>query len=251
MKIVLGVLLACALIVAALIGYWAWLGYFNGDVFVPVPVPKTAATPLPARRGLAAVIISGDMGFKTGMGPEIGKRLAADGIPVLGVNSLAYFRERRTPAEIQALIADSVRRGLALGHAERLVLIGQSFGADMVHVGLTGLPPALRAKLAMVVLIVPTDSVDYQASPAELFDLVKPDAPALATGRQLDWVPTLCIYGREEKDSLCPQLDAANVRKVGLPGGHPLHHDADALYAPLIKEIDLNSHPSPGVRASR
>ncbi|WP_216072565.1 virulence factor, partial [Acinetobacter nosocomialis] len=58
------------------------------------------------------VLVSGDMGFKIGMGPDIAKRFAADGVPVVGVSSLAYFRQQRTPAEIQKLIADAAHIGL-------------------------------------------------------------------------------------------------------------------------------------------
>jgi type IV secretory pathway VirJ component len=234
MKMLLRTAIAIAVLVAALTGYWAHLGYFGGDVYVPV---AAKGRPAPGLDGIAVVIVSGDMGFRTGMGPQIGARFADHGVPVLGIDSLVYFRQRRSPAEIRELIADAVRRGLAFGHARRLVLIGQSFGADMVHVGLTGLPPALRAKLAMVALVVPTDTVDYQASPLELLDLVRPDAPAIATGRQLTWVPTVCIQGRDETDSLCPMLTAPNVRKVALPGGHPLHRDADALFGALTQAI--------------
>ena len=238
MKTALGIAVALALLVAGLSGYWAYLGYFGGDIFVPV---RAEAEPSPALAGTAVVLISGDMGFRTGMGPKIAERFAARGVPVLGVNSLAYFRERRSPAEIQALIADAVRRGIAFGHARRIILIGQSFGADMVHVGLVGLPQPLRDRLAMVALVVPTDTVDYQASPLELLDMVKPDAAAIATGRQLTWVPTLCVQGREEDDSLCPMLTAPNVRTVALPGGHPLRRDADALFAQLYRAAGLRS----------
>ncbi|NWM24929.1 type IV secretion system protein VirJ, partial [Escherichia coli] len=90
-------------------------------------------------------------------GPDIAKRFAADGVPVVGVSSLAYFRQQRTPAEIQKLIADAARRALAFGKADRLMMIGQSFGSDMMHVGLTGLPQDLRAKVKLVALVVPTD----------------------------------------------------------------------------------------------
>lgn len=235
MKIVVRAACLIIVIVGGLVAYWAHLGYFGGDVFVPVRINAPAQ---PGRQGLAVVLVSGDMGFKVGMGPRIAQRLAADGIPVLGVNSLVYFRDRRSPVEIEALIADSIRRGLAFGHAQRLVLIGQSFGADMVHVGLARLPIALRRKLALVALIVPTDSVDYQASPAELLGLVKADAPALETGRLLTWAPTLCVYGREETDSLCPLLTAPNVHTVALPGGHPLKRDTNALYQKVIGAID-------------
>jgi type IV secretory pathway VirJ component len=235
MKTLVRAILFLTLTICTLAGYWAYLGYFGGALFVPV---KATAAVSPARAQIAAVIISGDMGFKVGMGPQIAARLAADGIPVLGVNSLVYFRNRRSPDEIRQLIADSVRRGLTHGHARKLVLIGQSFGADMVHVGLVALPAVLKHKVAMVALIVPTDNVNYQASPMELLNLVPPDAPALPTARQLNWVPTLCVYGREETDSLCPQLTAPNVRRIALPGGHPLHRDADALYGQLITAIN-------------
>jgi hypothetical protein len=47
-------------------GYWAHLGYFSSDPFVTVPAVRA---PIPARKGVVAVILSGDMGFRIGMGP--------------------------------------------------------------------------------------------------------------------------------------------------------------------------------------
>lgn len=234
-RVLIGAGLALFLIGAGVAATWGWLGWFGGDLYVPV---KAKRVPSPEHRGLAAVIVSGDMGFKVGMGRQIADRLSADGIPVLGVNSLVYFRERRSPAEVEALMAEAVRRGLAFGHARRLLLIGQSYGADMVHLGLIGLPPALRAKLAMVALVVPTDTVMLQASPAEMLDLVPADAAAVDSGRRLDWVPLLCVQGREETDSLCPLLHQPNMRRVAMPGGHPLRRDADGLYRHIIEGID-------------
>ncbi|MBQ1497622.1 MAG: type IV secretion system protein VirJ [Sphingomonas sp.] len=237
----LGIALAAlALILAGFTGFLAYVGYLGGPVYYDIA--PTRPTP-PAMKGLAVVLVSGDMGFKIGMGPEIARRFAADGVPVVGVSSMAYFRHKRTPAEIQALITDAARRALAFGHADRLVMIGQSYGADMTHVGLTGLPQDLRAKVKLVALVVPTDTVFYQVSPAEMFNWIKPDAMALSTGRQLTWVPTLCVQGVEEKNSLCPMLTQPNVRSVALPGGHMLHHDPDTLYdtlKPAVADITKN-----------
>jgi type IV secretory pathway VirJ component len=219
-----------ALLLAGFTGFLAYIGYLGGPVYYDLA--PTRPTP-PAARGLAVVLVSGDMGFNIGMGPQIARRFTADGVPVVGVSSLAYFRQQRTPVEVQALIRDAVRRGLAFGHADRVVLIGQSFGADMVHVGLTGLPADLRARVKMVALVVPTDTVFYRASPSELFNWARPDAMALPTARQLTWVPALCVQGADEKDSLCPMLGQSNMRRVALPGGHNLHYDADGLYRTL------------------
>lgn len=44
-----------------------------------------------------------------------------------------------------------------------------------------------------------------------------------------------CVHGAEERDSLCPKLDARMARSVTLPGGH--HFDGDyAGLARLIQE---------------
>ncbi|HEX7781642.1 MAG TPA: AcvB/VirJ family lysyl-phosphatidylglycerol hydrolase [Sphingobium sp.] len=220
-----------AVLAAALLGYCGWLGYFSNDPFVRI-MPEGKV-----RGNVAAVVMSGDMGFKIGMGRQIALRLSADGIPVIGVNSLTYFRTRRTPAEASALVEDAMHRALALTHARRLILIGQSFGADMLHVGLAGLPAADRAHVAMVALIVPGATVEYRASPGELFTFLMHEDDALPTGRNLTWVPTLCIFGQKESASLCPLLWQKNVQAVALPGGHPLHFDADGVYRQVRQEM--------------
>ncbi|WP_235527893.1 virulence factor [Sphingomonas sp. Leaf38] len=207
----------------AAVGFMGWLGYFGGPVFTDLAPSK------PERR-YAVVLLSGDLGVKIGMAPQIARRLVADGVPVVAVNTLTYLRKTRTPADITTLIARAEQRALRFGHTDRVVLIGQSFGADMLHVGLVGLPPPLRTKIARVALIVPEDTVQFRASPSEVFDIWTPTTAALPTARRLIWAPLLCVQGADEIDSLCPLLTQANATRVALPGGHPLHRDADALY---------------------
>lgn len=227
---------AFALSMLLLTGFLAYLGYFGGPVFTVVPASNSAPTPA-TKAGLGAVVLSGDMGFHVGMAPGIAKRLAAVGIPVIGVNSLSYFRIRRSPAENEALIADAMHRALAQPRVRRVVLIGQSFGADMLHAGLPALPPSLRENVPLVALVVPGDTIEFRASPAELFSLAAPDAPAMRSARNLDWVPVTCIHGAEEVHSLCPLLTLPNVQTVTLPGGHPLNRDVDRVYETLSRAI--------------
>ena len=217
-------------LVLAAAGFMGWLGYFGGPVFTDLPA---AGKPRP----YAAVVLSGDLGLKIGMAPQIAARLAADGVPVVAVNTLTYLRRMRTPADIVTLIATAERRALRLGHTDRVALIGQSFGADMLHVGLVGLPAVLRAKVTKVALIVPEDNVQFRASPSEIFDVWTRTTDALPTARQLTWVPVLCVQGAEETNSLCPLLTQANARRLALPGGHPLHRDADALYGAIARFV--------------
>ncbi|MGU3389885.1 AcvB/VirJ family lysyl-phosphatidylglycerol hydrolase [Sphingomonas sp. M1A8_2b] len=225
-------LIGLVVLAAVATGSMAWLGYFGGPVFTDVPAESAATRPR-----FAAVLLTGDLGYKVGMAPQIAARLAAHGVPVVAINTLTYLRKTRTPAEITTLIADAERRALRLGHTDRVILIGQSFGADMLHVGLVGLPPQLRAKILKVALIVPEDNVQFRASPSEIFDFWTPTTDALPTARRLTWVPVLCVHGEEETGSLCPLLTHANVWRVALPGGHPLHRDTDALYDVLARFV--------------
>ncbi len=223
-------LLAFAVLGAAATGFMGWLGYFGGPLFTDIAPSK------PERR-YAVVLLSGDLGLKIGMAPQIARRLAADGVPVVAVNTLTYLRKTRTPADITTLIASAEQRALRFGQTDRVVLIGQSFGADMLHVGLVELAPELRAKIAKVALIVPENTVQFRASPSEVFDYWTPTTDAVPTARRLDWAPLLCVQGVEEAESLCPLLTQPNAQRVALPGGHPLHRDADALYDVLSRFV--------------
>jgi type IV secretory pathway VirJ component len=236
-----GAIVAASLLLVAGSAYaLSYIGYFGGPLFLAVPA---TAAPGHGRDGLAAVVFSGDMGFHVGMGPRVARRLAADGIPVLSVNSLVYFRHARTPDEAEKLIEETSRRAMAFGHARQLVLIGQSFGADILHVGLAGLPEALRAHIRLIGLVVPTNSVSLLASPADLLSWAAPTAPALPTAGSLTWAPVICIRGVLESDSLCPMLSQPNLREIVLPGGHYLDRDDAAVHRALLAAIDQSRRP--------
>ncbi|MDX3911402.1 MAG: AcvB/VirJ family lysyl-phosphatidylglycerol hydrolase [Sphingobium sp.] len=223
-----------SLLIAASIGF-CYLGYLSID-------PFTTIRPARARSDAAAIVLSGDMGFRVGMAPQIASRLTAAGIPVVGVNSLTYFRTTRAPAEATALLNAAIGKAQAAFHPKKLILIGQSFGADMLHVALARLAPDLRRNIAMVALIVPGATVEFRASPSEIFTFTMKEEPALPTAKQIDWVPVLCVYGREESASLCPLLHQSDAHVVDLPGGHPLHYNATAVYRQLNDAMQRAGH---------
>lgn len=222
------------IVAAGFAAAFAGLGYFGGQDIKLV----LAAGPAAGHAHIAAVVISGDMGLNLGMGGQIASRLAADGMPVIGVNSLSYFRHRRTLVEVAGLVEAVTRQALALPDIDRVVLIGQSFGADMLPTGIASLPPALRGKVALVALIVPATTAEFRASPTEMFSWGEPEIDAVPAGRALTWVPALCISGADEVHSLCPSLKQPNMQHVVLPGGHPLHRDTAAVYKQIVAAID-------------
>jgi type IV secretory pathway VirJ component len=226
-----GLIGGVAAVAAALLALFAAVGWFGGPLFTFVPARAPATEPA---RGVAAVLFSGDMGFHIGMAGAVAARLAAAGIPVVGVNSLTFFRTERSPAEAANLVGTAIARALQITHRRRILLIGQSFGADILPTGLAGVPAPLRARVALLALVVPDESVVLQATPAGLLSVSAPASDALPAAARLGSTPTLCVFGAEQSDSLCGRLRLLNLSRTALPGGHYLHRDAGAVAGALL-----------------
>ena len=138
------------------------------------------------------------------------------------------------------MIAQTTRRALALPDARRVILIGQSFGADMLQYGIRGMPSDLRSRIVQVILAVPGETLLFKATPGGFLDGA-PDLPALPSARAIDWLPVTCIHGLKEENSLCLLLHGRNVRVVALPGDHYLRHDASALAGAIWRAIRRGS----------
>ena len=155
-----------------------------------------------------ALLLTGDGGW-AGLDQELAARLAAGGVPTVGLNSLKYFWTERTPEETAKDVARVMRHYLAAWNKQRVLLVGYSFGADVLPFVVNRLPPELRAHVATVSLL----GVDSNASfEIRIADWVGSDESGPATKPEvaaIGGVPVLCIYGAGESDSICPGLPSA------------------------------------------
>jgi len=186
---------------------------------------------------VVSVYFSGDMGLRFGMGAKVVPALAAHGIPVIGVSSPVNFGTRRTREQADAIVAGAIRTAMAQTGAQRVILMGQSFGADIVSAIAPDLPADLRAHIAAINVVVPAQTVYFRSDPTGLYYHGTPDAVPAAAMRHLDWAPVICIYGEEEADSLCPTLKGTGAQVIGLPGGHFLRNDDKLLVATLLRSL--------------
>jgi type IV secretory pathway VirJ component len=225
-----GVMAAAA---ALLLSLWH-IGYIGGADFVRVRV-KNASKPV--GQHLVALYLSGDMGPGWGIDSAIADQLAARGVQVVSGNSLHFFRIRRTPEETGAMIVQGLRRALALDPGARLLLIGESFGADVIAPSLPYVPGSLRRRIALVALIGPGLTRQWRASPAGLLSLGEPQEDAVTAARRLSWTPLLCVRAARDTASLCPLLRQANAVTISHPGDHLRREDAIAVSAALMNGV--------------
>jgi type IV secretory pathway VirJ component len=167
-----------------------------------------------------AVLLSGDGGWAVtdkGMAAELTK----GGIPVVGWNALRYFIRRKKPDQVAHDLERVLLTYLPLWHKERVILIGYSFGADVMPFLVNRLPPELAGKVSLIVLMGPTGIADFHFHPSEW--LRKPSDDSLPMVPELEKLrgrEILCAYGRQEKDSLCLTLPPGLVHPLERPGKH-------------------------------
>lgn len=226
---------ALALIAAAV---FAAFGYFDRD---PVNVYPARGPAKP----VAVVNFSGDMGLRFLLGASTSRGLTAQGYEVVGLTSPVLFRTHRTAAQVDAIIADGIRTALARTGAQRIVVIGQSYGADVVQTGLAHLPADLRPRVAAIILILPGDTVYFRADPTGFAYREKSESDPVATVNSLTWAPLTCIQGIEEPDSLCPHVRIPDARVIKMPGGHNINHDENALLAHVLTAIASATNAPP------
>ncbi len=186
---------------------------------------------LPARSGSSgpflAIVLSGDGGWAN-IDKDIGEALVDQGIPTVGWNSLKYFWQKKTP-DIMARDLDSViTHYRELWQKQQVLLIGFSLGADVLPFMVNRLSPENRQWIAGMVLLSPSKSADFQFQVTDWVDnsTGENDTPLAPEMDRLLALPVLCVYGVEDDDGLCPDLQGRPVSQVvRLPGDH--HFDGD------------------------
>ncbi len=181
-----------------------------------------------------AVLVSGDGGWAS-----IDKRLAAalakDGVPVAGLDSLRYFWTRRTPEGVAADLDRVIRYYAARWGRSEVLLLGYSQGADVLPFAYNRLPERTRASVKLLGLLGPGEKAAFEFHVSNWIGK-SGDQPIAPEARRLPPGLTLCVYGTEEKaDSLCPKLDAAQVKVLPMPGGHHLGENYEDLAAKVLQ----------------
>ncbi len=194
-------------------------------------------TRVPGGRTLA-VILSGDGGW-AGIDRDVAGALAAKGIPVVGWNSLQYFWTARKPDEAARDLERIVRHYLAAWDKSDVLLIGYSFGADVLPFFADRLPADLLERVRLVALLGPGKTADFEFHVTDWLGGGSTGQPVLPEVRKLGGhPPVLCLYGSKESDSLCPQISAPLGKAQVLPGAHHFGGDYDALAALILKEAE-------------
>ena len=191
-----------------------------------------------AASDVLAVILSGDGGWAS-IDREVGGALAKHGVAVVGFDSLQYFWTRRTPDDSGQALTRIVSHYLSAWDKQRVALVGYSRGADVLPFMASRLPAELRARVALIALLGPARSVEFEFHLSDWLGGAD-GAGALATGPEvakLRGTRLLCVYGKDESESLCRDLDPALAARDERPGDHHFGGDYEGIARRILDEI--------------
>lgn len=175
------------------------------------------------------ILYSGDGGWAA-FDKDIAKAFNDVGIPLVGLSTLSYFWQKRTPDDS----ANDLKRILVHFQQKwgfkRALFLGYSFGGDVSPFLISRLPPELQAMIQQITLMSSSGFAEFEFHFGDWFfnsgkgQSMTPELEKLA-GR----IRIQCLYGDEEKDPYCPKIDAKKFSVMKLKGGHRFDGDIPKL----------------------
>lgn len=214
--------------------------YLGRPQYSPEDVADLPLIELPAPHGsdVLAVVISGDGGWRD-IDKSIAEDLRKQGVSVVGWDSLRYFWSEKTPARTAHDLARVLRRYAALWHAQHFVLIGYSFGADVMPFAYNRLPSDLQARVSLMALLGFAPAADFEIRVFGWLGM-PPSDKALPVQDEVARVPPAlvqCFYGADEADTFCPKLTGTGVQVIRTDGNHHFDGDYHALARTILARL--------------
>ncbi|MFD1331894.1 AcvB/VirJ family lysyl-phosphatidylglycerol hydrolase [Methylopila musalis] len=203
------------------------------DALPLVLYPPTGATP----KGLA-VVYAGDGGWR-----DLDKTLAEDlqqrGFGVVGVDTLRYFWNEKSPREMGEDLEAVIARYGPQWKAKNVMLAGYSFGADVLPFAWGRLSKQVRDDVRLIALLGLSKTADFELSVSGWLGVGSGEHDVLKPAAGLPMERVLCVYGKdelEEKDNdvACATDVFPPSSRLEEPGGH--HFDEN--YAALAAKLD-------------
>ena len=208
-------------------------------------LPLTEVPATAPESDVFAVMISGDGGW-AGLDQSVSGELAAHGIPVIGLNSLKYFWHARTPDTTAADVNRIIEQYAARWRKTRVLLIGYSFGADVMPFVFNRLPATTRARVASVSLLGLGPAASFEVTVGEwLPGADEKGEPVVPEVIRMPETKMLCVMGDGEHNSSCPKLQRPDVMVRQIGDGHHFSGLAPQIATEILALAQPPAPPKP------
>ena len=151
----------------------------------------------------------------------------------VGLNSFRYFWSKKTPDQLAKDVVPVLYKYLKEWNKKEIVMIGYSFGAEIMPFLVTRLPNDLKEKVKLIAMITPSETSDFTIHVNDMLTFNgKYDYDVVAEVRKISTINIFCFFGANEKIVFGKPPLQKNLSLRLVKGGH---HFTDAKT--VVKEI--------------
>lgn len=184
---------------------------------------------------MMAILYSGDGGWRD-LDKDIAENLQARGIPTVGLDMLRYYWAPRTPEDSARDLSRLIDHYRTRWGVKRVLLVGYSFGADVMPLLYNLLPAEDKAGIVQLSLLGLSNVANFEVSVGQWLtnksSTTRETRPALA---QIAPGLLQCFQGADDKESICQSLKIKGIRTIVTEGGHHFDGDYDRLADLIIQ----------------
>jgi type IV secretory pathway VirJ component len=181
--------------------------------------------------------ISGDGGINN-FTSKLSAGISQGGYQVFTLNARNFFWGKKVPQQVADELASFVQSRLANRKNQRWMLIGYSFGADVMPFIINRLPGTLKSKLSDAIFLAPSPTTDFQI---RLLDMA-----GMNRRRSLDVVAeinkmavsrTVIITEKDGPGFPVDKIRVRNLELATLRGGHHFEGNIQSVTATILNYL--------------
>lgn len=196
-----------------------------------------AVLPAHSAHDTMAIVLSGDGGWRD-IDRQIAEFLAAKGVPTVGIDSLRYFWSEKSPETIAADLKRIIDHYSDAWQVHSVVLIGYSFGADVLPAAYNRFAADEKARISLVSLLGLSGSAAFEFDVSGWLGVNEDTShPTMPDVKRIPPGIVQCIYGEEDEDSICAKLEGTGAEIIRTQGGHHFDDDYEALARRIMARI--------------
>lgn len=203
---------------------------------------------VPAKEGKNSdyfvLFLTGDGGWAQ-LDKELAQHFSESGAPVVGFDSLSYFWRKRSVEETASEISKLISRYEEKWQKKQVVLLGYSFGADVLPSVIAKLPKEQQGLIKEMVFLGLSRYAHFEFYLTNWLSSETRESPysTLEALKTISDIPGLCVQGAEDEESICKNVQQTNIKSISLPGDHHYGEDYDALAQVILRALDSPVQP--------
>jgi type IV secretory pathway VirJ component len=181
--------------------------------------------------------ISGDGGFNK-FSDNLCESLNKKGFNVVALNSKSYFWNKKTPDETATDINNYLTKKIAGRKNQQVLLIGYSFGADVLPFILNRLPKNMHEKIVASILMGSSGSTDFEIHWSDIFGSGrKRDMDVVTETNKLSHDKIVILTGSDNREFDPRKITLKKYTLEILPGGHHFDGNTEEITRSILKHI--------------